>query len=93
VKPRRAQPLARLVDANPEIIDGVLIFDCPVHNECSRVQVRIRAHPNAQEPWQVEGDTFADMTLSPSIAVRYPRECGWHGFVRSGRFETCGDLR
>ena len=47
------------------------------------------AFPNGGPKWKVEGDNFDNMTLSPSI--RKLSGCKWHGFVRNGNIETCGD--
>lgn len=103
---RRAQPLERLVDANPRWVPvwgdpakrGVLVeFDCPIHEEC-QLHVPLAnplggGPPFRGEPlWQREGETFETLTLSPSVRmVGREGECRWHGFIRNGRFETCGD--
>jgi len=88
---RRPVPLVRLVDASPEILDGVLLFHCPVHEGCTEVLVRIAPHPSGIPCWSRTGESFADLTLSPSIKVVQPSECGWHGYIRNGLFETCSD--
>jgi len=37
---------------------------------------------------------FGTVTLSPSIRILGGDDgCEWHGFIRAGRFETCGDAR
>lgn len=124
VKPRRAQPLERLVDADPRYYDwkpdrelnphlaafpdrtGIgLFFDCPIHADCW-VAVRFAnpldgggtfMHPDepaATPAWQRTGEDFATLTLSPSIRVLGGADgCEWHGFIRGGKFEHCGDSK
>jgi hypothetical protein len=42
--------------------------------------------------WLRDGDTFEAVTLSPSIRrIPHDGSCGWHGYIRSGGIETCGD--
>lgn len=107
-KPRRTQHLDRLVDADPCWVDsgsrcGVLLdFDCPIHEDC-RLGVPIDppidggpAMPDlmAGKAWRRSGDGFDMVTLSPSIHILGGADgCEWHGFIRGGRFETCGDSR
>ncbi len=94
----RAAPLARLLDANPRIDEhGRLAFDCPfhgVHPTWGQCAIAIPLHP-APGGWSIEhADDFARTTVSPSIKVTGRTiECFWHGFIRSGRFEHCGDSR
>jgi hypothetical protein len=127
VKSRRAQPLERLVDADPCWVgaggEGItnsitgepvphrrgvaLMFDCPIHEDC---HVCVYVDPpldggKAIEPFaggegrgrswaRTGGESFDGVTLSPSIRVLGgPDGCEWHGFIRAGRFETCGDSR
>jgi len=76
-------------------------FDCPACTAANRLDkcewggwIAVPfANPMGGEPplanektlWQRTGDTFADMTLSPSVhAVGH-----WHGWVRNGNVETC----
>lgn len=109
---RRAQPLERLVDANPVWVDtgpgntrspnrrGVqLSFDCPIHEDC-RIGVPVDPpldNGPSFEPrgWKrTGGEDFGTVTLSPSIRrLGGGNGCRWHGFIRGGRFETCGDAR
>lgn len=117
---RRAQPLERLVDAEPSWVgtggpsitraDGspvperrgvVLSFQCPIHEDCYigvPVDPPVDGGPAMPElmagkAWKRTGDEdFATVTLAPSIRILGGEgECRWHGFIRSGRFETCGD--
>lgn len=119
MKPRRAQPLERLVDAHPVWVDaggegitradtgepvprrcGVeLGFDCPIHDDC---RVHIPVDPPLDggpvlddRGWRrTGGEEFGTVTLSPSIRILGGEDgCEWHGFIRGGRFETCGDAR
>lgn len=47
-----------------------------------------------QPLWQRTGVDFATLTISPSIRVLGgPRYCEWHGFIRNGLFEHCGDAK
>ena len=48
--------------------------------------VRQEPHPN----WTRTGETFDDLTLSPSVQREYPARC-WHGFVTNGEISTCPD--
>lgn len=116
-KARRAQPLERLVDADPIWVGtgpnntvspnrhGIGVqFDCPIHEDClcyvpftnpldggAPVDFRPPAAPPSAT-WGRSGETFETLTLAPSIRRLGP-ECFWHGFIRGGRFETCGDAR
>ena len=116
VKPRRARPLKRLVDADPCWVDAaitvpeagrrhgvILDFDCPIHEGC-RLGVPVDPPIDGGEPmpelmagkaWKrTGGEDFASVTLSPSIRILGGADgCEWHGFIRGGRFETCGDAR
>jgi hypothetical protein len=38
--------------------------------------------------WQRTGETFEDLTLTPSIQREYPARC-WHGFITNGEVVTC----
>lgn len=81
---------------------GVLLdFDCPIHEGC-RLGVPVdppldggpaMPHLMAGKAWRRTGDEdFDTVTLSPSIKILGgDGECRWHGFIRAGRFETCGD--
>jgi len=42
--------------------------------------------------WERSGDTFETLTLSPSIRrIPINGSCGWHGFIKNGKIETCDD--
>lgn len=99
----RAKPLERLVDADPHWVDhgdwrGVLLlFECPIHEGCY-LGIPVDPALDGQPPPQGEkawartgGEDFGTVTLSPSIRIL--SDCRWHGFIRAGRFETCGDAR
>lgn len=77
-------------------------FDCPIHDH--RLSVPLAKPLDGGEPcrdwfpsgavWDHDMEDFASMTCSPSIHVLgEPDDCEWHGFIRAGRFETCGDSR
>ncbi len=78
--------------------DGVGVsFDCPCGCK-DRVYVGFvnpldggEAHKSKDQPvWTREGDTFEELTLTPSIR-RVPVEgfpCNWHGFVTDGGIRT-----
>jgi hypothetical protein len=89
MKMRRAQPLERLADANACWMgcSERLAFDCPIHEDC-RVEVPTAA-VETDGKWGRTGTTIDTLTITPSI--RRQGACGWHGFIRGGRFETCGD--
>lgn len=79
-----------------------LQFDCPIHEECWTAVIFENPLDGARPPdgfsgqarWQRTGDTFDTLTLAPSIrCVGKVGECRWHGFIRNGRFEHCGDAR
>lgn len=108
MKPLRAQPLERLVEANPKLEhNGTwLSFDCPIHHndhtpemapiEVARhwCRIAIPLRPPDVQGWDHNGQPFESLTVSPSIAQRGgPDGCEWHGFIRDGRFEHCGDSR
>lgn len=91
---------------NPHLADkpdrcGVLVlFECPIHDDC-HVSVQFRNALDGGGPlqpegpsWERTGDTAETLTLSPSIRVLGgPNGCEWHGFIRAGRFEHCGDSK
>lgn len=107
MKPRRDKPLERLVDADPAWMDGTdrrgigVQFNCPIHEHCcggvqftNPVDGGSPRDANGRPRWHRTGDTFETLTLSPSIRrLGGPDGCEWHGFIRDGRFETCGDSR
>lgn len=91
-------------DLNPQYADkpdrvGLgIMFDCPIHEPYCFVAVPFKVAIDGGGPidnrptWDRTGDTFETLTLSPSIRVLGgPGGCRWHGFIRNGRFETCGD--
>lgn len=74
-----------------------LTFNCPIHENCRHAIVfanpRDGGPPLRGEPlWHRTGETFDELTLSPSIRV-LGESCNWHGFIREGRFEHCDDSR
>ena len=89
----------RLTELNPEIENHDeyehLAFDCPVC-KTHRIEVPLPPHPKA---WQKRGDTFEDVTLSPSIAHENHdaddhyetgkpiRICTSHFFIRNGEIQ------
>jgi len=108
MKPQRAKRLERLVDAHPKLEHGGtwLSFDCPIHlNDATEemspeervhhwCRVAIPLRGGHEKPWDHTGDSFETITVSPSIARRGGAGgCEWHGFIRNGRFEHCGDSR
>lgn len=77
---------------------GVL-FMCPIHEDC-HVGVAFANPIDGFPPmentktWQRDGDTFETLTLSPSIKVLGGEGgCQWHGFIKAGLLQTCGDSR
>ena len=48
-----------------------------------------QAFPDNRVKWKREGESFEDLTLTPSI--RLLSGCKWHGFVTKGELITCGD--
>lgn len=46
-------------------------------------------HANDGQPmWERTGNTFAELTLRPSIQRIAPQAC-WHGFITNGEVITC----
>lgn len=82
---------------------AVLIFECPIHGDhYLSVPLRNPLDGGPPVPWFPSGATwqlvgapdFATLTLEPSIHVLGgENDCEWHGFIRNGRFEHCGDSR
>lgn len=79
-----------------------IIFNCPIHDEYCFTGVQFANPIDGGPPhdadgtprWHRTGDTFETLTLSPSIRRLGGADgCEWHGFIRDGRFETCGDSR
>lgn len=87
-------------NAGPDRKGLGVIFMCPIHEECW-VSVPFKVALDGGAPvdparvaWDRAGDTFEGLTLSPSIRILGgPNGCEWHGFIKAGRFETCGDSR
>lgn len=93
-----------VTDANGQPVpkrEGVGVsFACPIHEGYCRVYVPFTnpidggPAPDPRITWERQGETFETLTLTPSIKVLGGSEgCEWHGFIRAGRFETCGDSR
>jgi hypothetical protein len=77
-----------------------MFIDCPVHHgahcEYPRIPVYFANPPSGAKPlpqheaddgrWTVAGDSFENMTLSPSILYPKPKygPMHWHGFIRKG---------
>ena len=77
------------------IINGVT-FDCP---HCRVQRLGVMFHPpidaggwmargvtlfHGQLEWQRQGDTFENLTLTPSINTRIDVAGHWHGFITNG---------
>jgi hypothetical protein len=70
-------------------------FDCPCGCEhpvsvtfANPVDGLGPIRPEPYPSWTRSGETFEDLTLSPSIQREYPARC-WHGFVTDGQITTC----
>lgn len=80
----------KLVELNPHYgeTDGIrthVIFDCP---RCQQHQITVPIPPH-EKAWQVIGDSFENLTLSPSIDHDSPvMNCRWHGFITDGDITT-----
>ncbi len=86
---------------------GVMLqFECPIHEsdahgDTCRIAVPLDPPLDGGAPiergWRRSGgEDFDSVTLAPSIRRLGESDgtgCRWHGFVRGGRFETCGDSR
>lgn len=78
-----------------------LIFECPIHDHYLSVPLRkpLDGGPPIADwfpsgaLWELVGPPdFATLTFAPSIHVQGGEKgCQWHGFIRDGRFEHCGD--
>ncbi len=70
-------------------------FDCPCGCE-DRVYVGFsnpldggEAHKSEKQPvWGRTGETFEELTLTPSIHRSHAESCKWHGFVTNGAIKT-----
>lgn len=67
-----------------------LTFDCPCRKCSTRVCILFQNPPDGgpccdatQRHWTLSGESFEDMTLTPSIQRLQP-DCKWHGFVTKG---------
>lgn len=80
-------------------------FRCPIHSnegmDLCYIGVQF-ANPSDGGPpyapeapaWRWNGQDFETLTVEPSIRVMGGEGgCEWHGFIRDGRFEHCGDAR
>lgn len=83
----------RLIDLKPKWeMHGEythLAFDCPVC-KTHRIEIPVGDHPKA---WGMTGDSFQDLTITPSIAHKthyadsmdeQPRLCESHFFITNG---------
>lgn len=66
-------------------------FSCPACHGSARAheimiafEGRLTKADGLGNTWLAAGSSLADLTLSPSIQVRHPVSCSWHGFVRYG---------
>ena len=107
-KSRPSKPLVEL-NANLLRWDGrkpgdehgpadALYFRCPHHEACSHVipftpdmggNVIAKSPQRNGAHWQRKGDTVETMTLTPSVRS----SCGFHGWVKNGAVEFCGDSK
>lgn len=108
MKTERAQRLTKLVEADAAFynsFDGErkglgLVFECPIHEDCN-IGVQFSnpigggdAEETGRPAWRRTGETIEKLTLSPSIRVNGGATgCEWHGFIKNGMFEHCGDAR
>lgn len=72
-----------------------IVFDCPCGNsECPALYVGFSNPKDGGPPlegpqpkWSRSGDTFEDISLTPSILRT--SHCGWHGYVTNGQITNC----
>jgi hypothetical protein len=70
-----------------------ILLDCPCGCE-HRLHVPFANPPDGLGPtypgygWHRAGDTFEDLSLTPSIQRVLPQRC-WHGFITNGEVLTC----
>lgn len=57
-----------------------LAFDCPVCKE-HRIVIPVKDHPKA---WGMSGETFDELSITPSIAHTSSTGCVSHFFVTNG---------
>ncbi len=94
-------PRIKLTELKPKWITwgdmpkGGISFQCPIHldGDCkdnAMVENRVHVPFKEVEPkgWTHLGDSFEDMSLSPSImAMNEDNTSHWHGFVKNGYVE------
>lgn len=82
--------------AIPERIGVGITFVCPC-GECNRriflnfsnpIDGGSAVNEEAQPIWKRTGDTFENLTLTPSILRTKPRGCGWHGYLTKGELTS-----
>lgn len=85
----------KLIELNPKYgsSDGVqdhIIFDCP---KCKAHKISIPIPPATGCVWQKTGDSFENITLSPSIwhnkGGSCPGICDIHFWIRNGEIIIC----
>ena len=65
--------------------DSCILHKCPCG--CGRVAgLRLRNVTDERPSWIWDGNREKP-TLSPSIYAKY--DCGWHGYLRAGIWESC----
>lgn len=66
-----------------------LHYKCPCCGRHGYLPLNRDRAATQQPSWDWNGDV-QNPTLSPSILSQTSRGgCGWHGYLRSGRWETC----
>lgn len=55
-------------------------FDCPT-DRSQKIAVHFKG---SKVNWEITGDTFENLTVSPSINFVVPNICSWHGWIRNG---------
>lgn len=83
-------------DLNPRLIGSGVQFDCPCGGgKCVPLYIPFADTPNEHGnlgcTWGRKGDSFDNITLTPSI--RRMDNCKWHGYVTDGRIVNCSDWR
>ncbi len=81
----------RLSELNPSYVKHGeyehLAFDCPKCSKGSQIEIPMPPHPRA---WSKQGDSFDNLTISPSIDFQHHNgdapgaNCHAHFFIRSG---------
>ena len=80
--------------AIPEQIGVGIAFDCPCGKCGEKVSLGFK-NPidgskqvnNDRASWQRKGNTFENLTLTPSI--QRMGKCRWHGYLTDGEFKEC----